>query len=73
MGKPGKIDEADVQHQIETVRTACLKRQMALGIFGVDAAAVKPYLKQGYMLIVAGMDTLLVDQSVQRLLSALKP
>lgn len=30
-------------------------------------------LKQGYTPIAAGMDTLLLDQSVRRLLSALKP
>ena len=34
MGKPGNIHDDDVQHRIETVRQACLKRRMALGIFG---------------------------------------
>ena len=72
MGKAGNIDDADVQHQIETVRQACLKRRMTLGIFGVDAAAVQPFLKQGYSLIAVGLDTLLIGQSARSVLSELK-
>ncbi len=73
MGKPGNIRDADVKHQIETVRKACLARRMALGIFGVDAAAVQPFIKQGYSLIAVGTDTLLLGQSARRVLSELKP
>ena len=72
MGKPGNIHDADVQHHVETVRQACLKRRMALGIFGVDAAAVVPFIKQGYTLNAVGMDTLMLDQSARRVLSELK-
>ncbi len=72
MGKPGNIQDADVQHQIGIVRKACLARRMALGIFGVDAAAVQPFRKQGYTLIAAGMDTLLLGQSARHVLSELK-
>ena len=72
MGKPGNIHDADVQHHIETVRQACLKRRMALGIFGVDAAAVAPFIKQGYTLNAVGMDTLMLGQSARRVLSELK-
>ena len=73
MGKPGNINDADVQHHVETVRQACLKRRMALGIFGVDAAAVAPFIKQGYTLNAVGMDTLMLGQSARRVLSELKP
>ena len=72
MGKPGNIHDVDVQQQIETVRQACLKRQMALGIFGVDAAAVKPFFNQGYTLMAVGMDTLLLGQAARRVLSELE-
>lgn len=72
MGKPGNIHDADVRHLIETVRRACLERRMALGIFGVDAAAVAPFIEQGYTLNAVGMDTLMLDQSARRLLSGLK-
>lgn len=72
MGKPGNIHDPDVLRQIETVRQACLKRRTALGIFGVDAAAAQPFLKQGYTLIAVGMDTLFLGQSARRVLSELK-
>ncbi len=73
MGKPGQINDADVQHQIETIRQACMQRRVPLGIFGVDAAAVQPFVKQGYTLIAVGMDSLLLIQSARRILSTLKP
>ncbi len=73
MGKPGKINDADVRYQIETVRQACLRRKIIFGIFGVDAAAVQAFIKQGYTLIAVGMDTLLLSQAVRRVLSDLQP
>jgi hypothetical protein len=36
---------------------------MRLGIFGISAGAVKPYLAKGYTLIVAGIDTMLLGQA----------
>ena len=72
MGKPGNIDDAEVQFQIETVRQACLARHMAMGIFGVDAPAVRLFLKQGYTLVAVGMDSLMLSQSARRELSGLK-
>jgi 2-keto-3-deoxy-L-rhamnonate aldolase RhmA len=73
MGKPGQVNDADVQHQIETVRQACLQHRVPIGIFGVDAAAVQPFVQQGYTLIAMGMDSLLLIQSAQKALSRLKP
>lgn len=72
MGKPGRIDDADVQEQIEIVRQACLASQMQLGIFGVDAAAVQSAIKAGFRLITVSMDTLMLIQSSQAVLAALK-
>jgi 2-keto-3-deoxy-L-rhamnonate aldolase RhmA len=54
------------------VRQACVARQMPLGIFGVDAAAVQSSIKAGFRLITVGMDTLMLIQSAQAILSALK-
>lgn len=73
MGKPGNINDADVQHHVETVRLACLKRRMAVGIFGVDVAALKPFIERGFTLNALGMDTLMLEQSARRVLSELKP
>src|SRR6266545_87506 len=43
-----------------------------LGIFGVSAAAIQPYLARGYTLLVAGVDTLLLGQAAQAILTELK-
>ena len=72
MGKPGQVNDADVLEQIETVRQACLAREIPLGIFGVDAAAVKSAIRDGFRLITVGMDTLMLIQSAQALVAALK-
>ena len=72
MGKPGRVNDADVVEQIETVRKACLARQMPLGIFGVDAGAVKPAISAGYRLIATSMDTLMLIRSSKALVDALK-
>lgn len=73
MGKPGKINDAGVQHHVETVRLACLKRRMAVGIFGVDATALKPFIERGFTLNAVGVDTLMLEQSARRVLSELNP
>ena len=72
MGKPGRVNDAAVLEQIDIVRQACVARQMPLGIFGVDAAAVQSSIKAGFRLITVGMDTLMLIQSAQAILSALK-
>jgi 2-keto-3-deoxy-L-rhamnonate aldolase RhmA len=72
MGKPGRVNDAAVLEQINIVRQACVARQMPLGIFGVDAAAVQSSIKAGFRLITVGMDTLMLIQSAQALLAALK-
>ncbi|MGA6926895.1 MAG: aldolase/citrate lyase family protein [Desulfosarcina sp.] len=71
MGKPGQVDDADVRGQVETVRQACMKRGMPVGFFGVDAAAVSPFIEQGYRLIAVGMDTLMLIQAARGLLAGL--
>ena len=73
MGKAGQIDDAGVRRRIERIRLACEQRGMPLGIFGADAAAVQPFVEQGYTFIAVGMDSLLLIQSARRILSALKP
>lgn len=72
MGKPGQVHDPDVKQQIETVRQACLRHHMAMGIFGVDAVAAKPFLDQGYTLIAVGMDTMLLGQAAKGVLSDLR-
>jgi 2-dehydro-3-deoxyglucarate aldolase/4-hydroxy-2-oxoheptanedioate aldolase len=43
---------------------------MPLSIFGMDAAAVRPYIARGYRLILMSVDTLLLGQAARHLLSS---
>ncbi len=72
MGLTGQVDHPDVRQAIDRVTDACQVAGIRLGIFGVSAAAVKPYIAKGYTLIVAGVDTLLLAQAAQGMLSALR-
>ena len=72
MGRPGRVDDPDVVQQIATVRRVCLRRDIPLGIFGADAAAVKPHLQDGYRLVAAGLDTLFLVQAAKALVAQLK-
>lgn len=57
MGLMGQVSHAEVSAAIATVRDACSRRQIPLGIFGLDPEAMGRYLEQGFSLIAAGCDT----------------
>jgi 2-dehydro-3-deoxyglucarate aldolase len=73
LGKMGQIDDPAVVRAIRRVTDACRAAGMPLGYFGVTAAAVAPYVAQGYTLIVAGVDTLFLGNGAKALLAELKP
>jgi 2-dehydro-3-deoxyglucarate aldolase len=68
----GGIDAVLVQAAIDCVTRVCHDAGIRLGIFGVSAAAIQPYLARGYTLLVAGVDTLLLGQAAQAILTELK-
>jgi 2-keto-3-deoxy-L-rhamnonate aldolase RhmA len=68
----GRLDDPLVVKAIEHVTDVCRSAGMPLGYFGVSAEAVAPYKARGYMLIVAGVDTLYVADGAGRLLKALR-
>lgn len=72
LGKMGQISDPVVVTAIQKVTTACQGAGIPLGYFGVTADAVRPYMEQGYRLIVAGVDTLFLSQSASILLGKLK-
>lgn len=61
-------DVEAVDHVVET----CRKVGMPLGCFGISAEAVRPFMRRGCTLIVAGVDTLLLTGAAARLLGELK-
>ncbi len=72
LGKIGQINDPEVVQAIDTVTQTCLDAKVPLGIFGLSAAAVQPYIEKGYSLIVAGVDTLLLAQAAKALVSEIK-
>jgi 2-dehydro-3-deoxyglucarate aldolase len=72
LGRPGQVDDPVVQEHIARVHTTCQKAGMPLGVFGVDVGAVKPFMEQGYSLIVVGMDSLFMGVAARQALSALR-
>jgi 2-keto-3-deoxy-L-rhamnonate aldolase RhmA len=72
LGRLGEVAHPDVQAAIDCVTRVCHDAGIRLGIFGVSAATLQPYLAQGYTLLVAGVDTLLLAQAAQAMLSQLK-
>ena len=73
MGRAGEVDHPEVKQAIATVRAACLEASMPVGIFGLNAAAVAPYIDQGFSLIVVGIDVLLLGDAAKTLLTQVKP
>lgn len=72
LGKMGRIDDSEVTGAIDRVMQACRAANMPLGIFGVTADAVRPYIENGCTLIVAGVDTLLLGNAAKALLAELR-
>ena len=72
LGHLGDMAHPDVVSAIEHVTQVCQAAQMPLGIFGMMAEAVKPYIKRGYTLITVGIDTVLLGTAARQLLAQLK-
>ena len=68
LGRMGQVTHPDVIEATTTVAEACPGAGVSLG---VDAAAVMPYVEQGFSLIAVGIDTLFLSTSAGNVLSAL--
>lgn len=68
LGRTGDVDHPEVRDAIATVRAACLEASMPVGILGLTAEAVAPYIDQGFTLIILGIDVLLLGDSARAML-----
>ena len=73
IGKMGHVEDEEVIRHIEYVQTVCQEKSIPLGIFGMNAEAVRPYIEKGFTLITAGVDALFLSNSGKALLSELRP
>ena len=72
LGKPGEVDDPEVQGHINRVRDACLKRKKPIGIIGITVEAAKPFLDQGYSLVAVGIDTMIFGHAARDILAKMK-
>ena len=72
MGLPGQVDHPDVKAAIQHVAQVCFDVNMPIGIFGMTAKAVQPYIAQGFRFIVCGADTVLLGNAERQLLEQLR-
>jgi len=72
MDRIGQTSDPAVLAAIEQVRQEAQRSGIPLGIFGAGAADMEPRIRQGYQLIAAGVDTLLLAQAAQSLTGALR-
>jgi 2-dehydro-3-deoxyglucarate aldolase len=72
LGRPGAVDHPEVRDAIARVRMACHGANLPIGIFGLSADAVQPYIEQGFTMIVAGVDTVLLATASAALLTAVR-
>lgn len=72
LGKTGQINDPEVVDAISTIAASCRTAGIRLGIFGVRAEAVTPYIAQGFTLITAGVDTLFIINSARTTLAGVR-
>jgi len=69
MGKMGRPDDPEVTAAMARVAKSARQAEMPLGIFGATPGSVAPYIMQGYTLIAVGIDTQLLGQTAQNIVS----
>ena len=72
LGRLGEVTHPEVVAAIDRVTQVCQVAKMPLGIFGLSAAAVQPYIERGFTLIVVGVDTVLLGTAARQLLAQVK-
>lgn len=72
LGIMGKVDHPKVTAAVARVTEVCKDAGISLGIFGISAEAVKPYIKRGYTLIAVSADILMLGEVGKQILSQVK-
>jgi 2-keto-3-deoxy-L-rhamnonate aldolase RhmA len=72
LGKLGETKDPEVQKSIAKIKEVCSEARLPVGIFGMDADSVSPYIKKGFTLITAGIDILFLGESAKKSLQKLR-
>jgi 2-keto-3-deoxy-L-rhamnonate aldolase RhmA len=70
LGIPGEVSDARVTAAIDRIGEVCRQRDVTAGIFGIDAAAARPWIAKGFTLIAVGIDTLFLGGAAEAALRA---
>jgi 2-keto-3-deoxy-L-rhamnonate aldolase RhmA len=73
LGKPGRIQDADVREAIGQVASAAAARRVPAGIFAAGLPASAKALEEGYTLVCSGIDIGLYGRAVSGIIRELKP
>ena len=72
LGHTGELDHPVVKNAISKIHDSCIKHDKRLGIFGVVAENLIPFMHQDFTLITVGVDTLFVNQAAEQALHTLR-
>jgi 2-keto-3-deoxy-L-rhamnonate aldolase RhmA len=71
LGKPGRIQDADVGEAVAAVRAACARLNKPVGIFSADIESSRKALTEGYTLVCSGIDIGLFARAAAEIARAL--
>lgn len=72
LGKAGQVTHPVVTGAIAAIRDSCQQAGVKLGVFGLDAAAVRPFIEQGFSLIAVGIDAVFLSRAAGAALDSLQ-
>ena len=67
MGKTGKVNDPEVQEQIEIARKTALEANLHVGIFTADPGNVNGLIEKGFSFIAVGMDSMALGNAVKEM------
>jgi 2-keto-3-deoxy-L-rhamnonate aldolase RhmA len=72
LGHPGEVDHPEVLAAIARVRDACRAKGLPAGILGISAQAAGQYVDEGFTLVIAGIDVLILGDGARAMLGAVR-
>ncbi|MBN1196952.1 MAG: 2,4-dihydroxyhept-2-ene-1,7-dioic acid aldolase [Candidatus Aminicenantes bacterium] len=72
LGYPGEVDHPEVTRAIKRIFAACRDAGKATGVFGINASAVRPFIQQGFTLVAAGVDAMVMGTAAANLCAEMK-
>lgn len=72
LGHPGEVGHPEVQAAISQIGRTCRDAGLRTGIFAMTAEELRKHLPEGFTLLAAGVDTVLLGQAAEALLRGLR-